>query len=200
MNQQIQQQIENIDVEIFGEKVPELPHEYFDEFYTAKPGPISLVSSNKEMFYVIFKLTRNDSELPVYVIDNIITQSQLGDIIKHPPKLVILSDVIRNDITNISLIIRNKSYVMSKIMTGDTYHHYPVLSTMSSDSLNAVYHVDNAENIKDKEKIANRFFSNKKKKSDWLAYTDNEFTLSRMYDEMEDAIEKSRMERGKENE
>ena len=89
---------------------------------------------------------------------------------------------------------------MSKIMTGDTYHHYPVLSTMSSESLNALYHVDNAENIEDKEKIANRFFSNKKKKSDWLVYTDNEFTLSRMYDEMEDAIEKSRIERGKENE
>lgn len=181
-------EVGSIDVKIIGEEqLHELPHEYYEEFYVAKPGPFSMIADEKESYFVIFKITRKDFVDPVYIIHDVITQHELGGLIKHPPKLNIRFDELRKDIAQINMNVRNKKYVMDKIMTG-AHGTYPVFTTISPDKLKALHKLNECKNDRP-ERILNKFFENK---TDWISYEYSEFSLSRLYDELEDSIDERR--------
>lgn len=188
-------EVSSIDVKIIGESMlPELPHEYYEEFYVAKPGPFSMIADEKESYFVIFKITRKDSVTPVYIIHDVISKDTLGDLIKHPPKLNIRFDELRKDISQINMNIRNKKYVMDNLMSG-AYGSYPVFTTISPDKLKALHSLNNCK-TDHPERILNKFFANK---TDWISYEYSEFSLSRLYDELEDISDEKREVKNEEN-
>ena len=135
----IKNQMENIDVPVV-DKYHSLPPFYFETFHRVDEFPIRNWVNNildQDTYAVFWVCQRKTSEFPVYILSEFINKTNLGDLVKNPPKMnKEILNRIKQDCSNYKITVRNSKYIKTHILNEKAaYGAYPVFIAMSAHQI-----------------------------------------------------------------